>query len=79
MPSSEDEFERYRDNLLRALSAFNVKQPYAHSIYYAGLMQQPLNFQYSNDQLVSAMKTTTLSQLKDYVKNLWARGKGECK
>jgi insulysin len=78
LPASEDEFERYRDNLLRALSAFNVKQPYAHAIYYAGLTQQPRNFQYSNDELVQAMKTTTLTQLKDYVKNLWAKGKGEC-
>ncbi|KAL7487583.1 hypothetical protein ACHAW6_013153 [Cyclotella cf. meneghiniana] len=78
LPGSEDEFERYKDNLLRALSAFNVKQPYAHAIYYSALTQQPRNFQYSNDELVNAMKTTTLSQLKDYVKNLWARGKGEC-
>ena len=78
LPASEDEFERIRDNLLRALSAFNVKQPYAHSIYYAGLTQQPRNFQYSNDELVNAMKSTTLTQLQDYVKNLWARGKGEC-
>lgn len=28
LPSNEEEFERYRDNLLRALSAFKVKQPY---------------------------------------------------
>jgi insulysin len=78
LPSSEDEFERFKDNLLRALSAFNVKQPYAHAIYYSGLLQQPRQFQYTNDQLVTAMKTTTLSDLKSYVKNLWARGKGEC-
>ena len=78
LPASEDEFERYRDNLLRALSAFNVKQPYAHAIYYAGLTQQPRNFQYSNEQLVNAMRNTTLPQLQEYVKNLWAKGKGEC-
>lgn len=28
LPGNEEEFERYEDNLLRALSAFKVKQPY---------------------------------------------------
>lgn len=77
LPASEDEFERYKDNLLRALSAFKVKQPYAHAIYYAGLTQQPRNFQYSNEELVNAMKGTSLPQLVGYVKTLWASGKGE--
>jgi len=77
LPSNEEEFERYKDNLLRALSAFNVKQPYAHAIYYSSLSQQPRNFQYTNDQLVAALKETSLPQLVDYVKTLWATGKGE--
>ncbi|KAL7548125.1 hypothetical protein ACHAWF_011415 [Thalassiosira exigua] len=77
LPSNEDEFERYKDNLLRALSAFKVKQPYAHAIYYSSLAQQPRSFQYTNDQMVNALKDTTLDQLTAYVKTLWARGKGE--
>lgn len=77
LPSDEGEFDRYKDNLLRALSAFKVKQPYAHAIYYSSLTQQPRNFQYTNDELVDALKTTTLPQLIEYVKTLWASGKGE--
>ena len=77
LPVNEEEFERYKDNLLRAYSAFNVKQPYAHAIYYSSLLQQPRNFQYTNEQLVAALKETTLDQLVDYVKTLWASGKGE--
>eukprot|EP00571_Detonula_confervacea_P005605 CAMPEP_0172320798 /NCGR_PEP_ID=MMETSP1058-20130122/41458_1 /TAXON_ID=83371 /ORGANISM="Detonula confervacea, Strain CCMP 353" /LENGTH=1146 /DNA_ID=CAMNT_0013036145 /DNA_START=112 /DNA_END=3552 /DNA_ORIENTATION=- len=77
LPSNEEEFERYKDNLLRAYSAFKVKQPYAHAIYYSSLTQTQRNFQYTNDQLVAALKETTLDQLVDYVKALWASGKGE--
>jgi len=77
LPNSDDEFERYRDNLLRALAAFKVKQPYAHAIYYSGLAQQPRNFEYTNEELVNAMKSTTRQQLIEYVKTIWARGKGD--
>lgn len=77
LPTDEEEFERYKDNLLRALSAFNVKQPYAHAIYYSSLTQKPRNFEYTNDQLVAALKETTLDQLEEYVKSLWSSGKGE--
>jgi insulysin len=77
LPSNEEEFERYKDNLLRALSAFNVKQPYAHAIYYSSLTQKPRNFEYTNEQLVAALEETTLDQLVDYVKHLWSSGKGE--
>jgi len=55
LPSNEEEFERYKDNLMRGLSAFKVKQPYAHAIYYSALTQQPRNFQYTNDQLIAAL------------------------
>ena len=77
LPSDEEEFLRYKDNLMRALSAFNVKEPYAHAIYYSSLTQQPRNWKYTNDELVSALKETTLDQLQEYVKTIWARGKGE--
>lgn len=77
LPSNEEEFERYKDNLMRGLAAFKVKQPYSHAIYYATLTQQPRNFQYTNDQLIAELKETTLDQLKDYVRNLWSSGKGE--
>ena len=77
LPKDEEEFERYKDNLLRALSAFNVKEPYGHAIYYSGLVMQPRNFLYSNQQLVAALKETSLSQLVEYAKTLWGSGKGE--
>ena len=77
LPSSDEEFERYRDNLMRGLAAFKVKQPYSHAIYYAGLTQIPHTFQYTNDQLIAAVKDTTLDQLKEYVRALWSSGKGE--
>ena len=77
LPKDEEEFERYKDNLYRALTAFNVKEPYAHAIYYSSLTMQPRNFVYSNQQLVAALKETTLSQLAEYVKTLWGSGKGE--
>ena len=77
LPSDEEEFLRYKDNLMRALSAFNVKEPYAHAIYYSSLTQQPHYFKYTNDELVSALKETTLDQLQEYVKTIWAKGKGE--
>ncbi len=77
LPKDEEEFERYKDNLLRALSAFNVKEPYGHAIYYSGLTMQPRNTLYSNQQLVAALKETSLPQLVDYAKTLWASGKGE--
>ena len=77
LPKDEEEFERYKDNLLRALSAFNVKEPYGHAIYYSSLTMQPRNFVYSNAQLVAALKETSLPQLADYAKTLWASGKGE--
>lgn len=31
LPSNEEEFERYKDNLLRAFAAFKVKEPYGES------------------------------------------------
>lgn len=37
LPSNEEEFERYRDNLLRALSAFKVKQPYGECCICLGI------------------------------------------
>jgi insulysin len=77
LPRDEEEFERYKDNLQRSLSAFKVKEPYGHAIYYSSLAQQPRNFIYSNDKLVAALQETNLSQLVDYVNTLWASGKGE--
>ena len=33
LPSGEEDFERYKDNLLRALSAFKVKAPYGELLH----------------------------------------------
>uniref|UniRef100_A0A7S4JKR1 Insulin-degrading enzyme n=2 Tax=Odontella aurita TaxID=265563 RepID=A0A7S4JKR1_9STRA len=77
LPKNDAEFDRYKDRLMRALSAFDVKQPYAHAIYYSSLTLQPRNFQYTNEQLRSAMRQITLPDLLSYSSKLWSSGKGE--
>ena len=77
LPQDDVEFERYKDNLMRAYSAFDVKQPYAHASYYAYLTMQPRAFQYTNEELRDALRRTTLPDLVNYVKTLWSSGKGQ--
>jgi insulysin len=77
LPKDEAEFERYRDQILRALSAFDVKQPYAHAAYYANLNIQPIRFQYTNQQQREATEKATLQDLISYATILWSSGKGE--
>lgn len=48
LPKNDQEFDRYKDQIMRALSAFDVKQPYSHASYYAQMCLQPRRFQYSN-------------------------------
>jgi len=77
LPKTDTEFDRYKDRLLRALSAFDVKQPYGHAIYYSSLTLQPRNFQYTNEQLRAAMRQVMLPDLLNYSSKLWSSGKGE--
>jgi insulysin len=63
---------------MRALSAFDVNQPYSHASYYAQLTLQPRRFQYSNRQLREATRKTTLPDLITYAKSVWTTGKGLC-
>jgi len=77
LPQNGVEFDRYKDNLMRGLSAFDVKQPFAHGSYYAYLTLQPRKFQYTNAELRDAVRKTTLPDLVTYVKTLWSSGKGE--
>lgn len=77
LPKSESEFERYKDRIVRALSAFDVKQPYAHASYFSYLTVQPIEFQYTNSQLREAIKKVTYVDLLAYVECLWCTGKGE--
>jgi len=77
LPQSDAEFDRYKDNLMRALTAFDVKQPYAHGVYYSSLLLQPRNFQYTNTQLREAIRRLTLPDLLEYASTLWSSGKGE--
>ena len=77
LPRTEEEFNRYKDNISRALAAFDVKQPYSHAIYYSGLTVMPLNYQYANDELRTALASSTLSDLNSYVETIWSSGKGE--
>lgn len=48
LPKNDNEFDRYKDQIMRALSAFDVKQPYAHASYYSQICLQPRRFQYGN-------------------------------
>jgi insulysin len=77
LPKNDNEFDRYKDQIMRALSAFDVKQPYAHASYYSLLCLQPRRFQYSNKALRDATRKTTLPDLIKYVDTLWLSGKGE--
>lgn len=77
LPQNDHEFDRYKDLIMRALSGFDVKQPYAHASYYAQLTLQPRRFQYSNEEMKDETRKSTLPDLVDYVKSLWASGKGE--
>lgn len=77
LPKTDNDFERYKDQIMRGLSAFDVKQPYAHASYYAQLTLQPHRFQYTNSELRDATRKITLPDLVEYVKGLWSSGKGE--
>jgi insulysin len=77
LPKDDQEFDRYKDELMRGLSGFDAKQPYAHASYYALLTLQPRSFQYSNKELRDATQKITLPDLAEYVKTLWSSGKGE--
>jgi len=77
LPDSEEEFERYRDEIVRALKGFDFQQPYAHAIYYSGLLFQPKGFTYTNSELRKAIQNVSPSDLEAYVKNIWSSGKGE--
>jgi len=77
LPKNEAEFERYKDQITRGLTTFDVKQPYAHASYYSQLVQNPTVFQYSNQELRDATEKSTLADLVGYAKGLWSSGKGE--
>lgn len=77
LPQTGSEFDRYKDNIMRGLSAFDSKQPFAHGVYYSSLTLLPRNFQYTNEQLREAVQKATLPDLHKYVSTLWSSGKGE--
>ena len=77
LPSDDKELDRFKDELSRGLSAFDTKQPYAHSIYYSALAMTPTAFQYSNMDLRQELEGVDLKQLRKYVGNLWKRGQGD--
>lgn len=77
LPRNDNDFDRYKDQIMRSLSSFDSQQPYAHASYYAQLTLQPRRFQYSNKELREATRKTTLPDLVTYVNSLWVSGKGE--
>jgi insulysin len=78
LPAKDSDFDRYKDQVLRALSTFDAQQPYSHASYYAQLTLQPLKFQYPNSELRDATRKITLPDLVEYAKSLFQTGlKGE--
>ena len=77
LPKSDNEFERYKDQIMRLLASFDVKQPYSHASYYSNLVMQPPKFQYAKNDLREATRKITLPDLVAYAKDLWDSGKGE--
>ena len=77
LPGSPDEFERYKDRILRSLQSFDFQQPYGHASYYSSLTLQPKGFLFTNAELREAIKETSLEDLTKYVSRLWDSGKGE--
>lgn len=77
LPKNAAEFDRYKDTIMRALASFDVKQPYAHAIYYSNLSLTPTKFSYTNAELRESLSSCTLSDLTAYVQNVWSSGKGE--
>lgn len=76
LPKDEIEFDRYVDNLYRGLKSFDVKQPYAHSSYYATLLITPPNYLYANSELRTVLPTVSLSDLRSYAEKLYRYGNG---
>ena len=77
LPENDTEFERYKDTITRALSAFDVQQPYAHASFYSSLCFQPRNFLYPNDDLRLAFEKLSLGDLRAYARDVWKSGRGE--
>jgi len=76
LPDNDEEFERYKDRIVRALAAFDVQQPYSHAIYYSSLLFVPKKFSYTNVERREAIQQVSLADLTQYVKGLWKTGKG---
>jgi insulysin len=74
LPRNDNEFNRYKDQIMRALSAFDVKQPYFHASYYGQLILQPRRFQYTNQELRDETRNLVLPDLLLYADSLWSRG-----
>ena len=77
LPRNDIEFGRYKDQVMRGLSAFDVKQPYFHASYYSQLVLQPHNFLYSNSDLRTETRALLLPDLVAYAESLWRYGRGE--
>jgi insulysin len=77
LPENEDEFERYKDEIVRALGAFDVQQVYSHAIYYSNLAVNPKSSLYTNAELRDAIEKVNLNDLTNYAKGLWKSGKAE--
>jgi insulysin len=66
LPKSDQEFDRYKDQIMRSLSSFDVNQPYAHASYYGQITIKPRRFQFENSELRDATRKLTLPDLKRY-------------
>lgn len=77
LPKNDNEFARYKDQIMRTLTSFDVRQPYAHASYYANLVTMPPATQYDNSVLRDETRKITLPDLLSYAKTIWSSGRGE--
>lgn len=77
LPRNDAEFGRYKDQVMRALSSFDVQQPYMHASYYSQLILQPRSFLYPNSDLRVETRSLLLPDLVEYAESVWKTGHGE--
>ncbi|KAL7563331.1 hypothetical protein ACA910_016685 [Epithemia clementina (nom. ined.)] len=77
LPQNDAEFGRYKDQVMRALTAFDVKQPYFHASYYSQLVIQPRRFLYPNSDLRVETRSILLPDLVEYAESVLKFGRGE--
>lgn len=75
MPSDEDKFNRYKDSISRQLTDFVNDQPYRHAVLFSRVYTDAPS--YTPLEVLEELKTITLPELQDFVKQVFRRMYGE--